>query len=146
MIPFSKEEKEELEDKMRSYFTKQLRRLFYRSPIRAALKKRVIACLSCSEELHRDDADIDHMEPVAPVDREITSFEYFCRMFDYRGGKLSLTNFASLCKKCHKKKSHEEIALRAYHKTGPFSKKSLDKRKATRKKRYGKKATKKKKS
>lgn len=133
----------EVEFQLRRYFGKQLRRLFYRSPLRRLLGSDVSECASCKESLTKQDADIDHIEPVVPVDREITAAEYFLRMFGYNERlELDLSNFEALCSPCHKAKSKVEMGLRAKNKMGPFSAaakaKALKTRQRKRRKKYAK--------
>lgn len=129
----------EIDLKLRSYLGKKLRRVYQYSPVKAWAKKVHVTCIECGGV---DNIEIDHKEPVAPVDREIGAVEYFKRMFCLdENGHVDLSNTVGLCVSCHKKKSKLEMALRAKHKTGPYSERSKEKRrkKAERKrKRRGK--------
>jgi 5-methylcytosine-specific restriction endonuclease McrA len=112
-----------VEEKVRRYFGKQLRRLFYRSPIRSEVFRTLPSrCNECQEHFDKCDLQVDHLEPVVPTDRHVGSLEYFMRMFTFnRAGQLQLENLLLLCRRCHKAKSAAEMTERARNKTGPYS-------------------------
>ena len=131
------------EKKLSRYFHKQLRRFFYRSPVRSAVFARYktaagFLCLYCGQRFKdRKLLQVEHVKPAVPVDQAyVSAGERLIRMFDFQliDGKLelSLENLVLSCETCHKGKSKGEMALRAKNKTGPYSAEAKAKAKATR--------------
>lgn len=119
-----------IDEELRAHLGKQLRRVFRYSPVKKAAKELFKQCGICGK---KGEMEIDHIDPVAPVDHEIGSLEYFKRMFCLEdNGEVSFYNLIGLCKKHHKAKSKKEMGQRAFHQTGPYSAAS----KAKRKERY----------
>ena len=97
-----------------------LRRIFGRSPAHYAAMNRVkrttyvgkdkmvfFRCACCGCEFMRKDIQIDHIEPVIPIDRSVISYdELVKRLF------VSADGLQVLCKPCHKNKSKEENSER----------------------------------
>lgn len=73
-------------------------------------------CADCGEMFKRQEVEVDHIEPVIPVEGipmndELPDFNvYIARLF------CPEDNLQVLCKSCHKKKSAEEKKERAKYK------------------------------
>jgi len=64
-------------------------------------------CAKCKESFTMRDVQVDHIDPVVPVGRELQSWdEYICRLF------CGVDNLQVLCKPCHKEKSNNENSQR----------------------------------
>jgi 5-methylcytosine-specific restriction endonuclease McrA len=131
---------EGLNEELRRYLGKYLRRLFYRSPVRRAVFKNLPhKCIECQESFNKSDLEVEHVDPVVPTDRPVSSLEYFRRMFSLTAdGELDTANLVLCCRPCHKRKSAAEMSERAKNKQGPYSpaaraRRHVKKRKAKRK-------------
>jgi hypothetical protein len=132
----------DLEDKIRRYFGKHLRRFFKLSPIRTAVFEErrnghTFSCYICKgESTLKKDFQVEHIDPVVPPSAQyVTSFDYFVRMFGYSEGSISLDNMDLVCIPCHEKKTAEEDVVRKAHGTGRFSQAARIKAAETRAKR-----------
>ena len=66
-------------------------------------------CNHCGLCFKREEVQVDHKEPVIPLDREIRDWnEYIERLF------CSPNNLQVLCKPCHQIKSNGEKEIRKY--------------------------------
>jgi 5-methylcytosine-specific restriction endonuclease McrA len=126
-----------VDEALRRYFGKQLRRLFSRSPVkREALRTLPLVCVDCKKTHKKSDLELDHAEPVVPTDRPVGSLEYFLRMFCYDSyGEINLTNLVFRCVTCHLAKSTSEMGQRAANGQGPYSAEAKAKAAATRARR-----------
>lgn len=109
-------------------FCKQLlRRYSRRSPAftmcltAARISRGLYECNHCKLPTKKKEVQVDHIDPVIPVDREVTSLdEYAERLY------CSVDNLQVLCTSCHQKKTDIENEQRRIHKKIPEEKKSLD--------------------
>lgn len=68
-------------------------------------------CAICKTNHISTDVQVDHVEPVVPVDNGFTTWDnYITNLF------CDVTNLQVVCKKCHKIKSKEENTLRKANK------------------------------
>lgn len=134
---------DDLEERLVRYFQKQLRRFFYRSPVRGAVFARYkraagFLCLFCGKCFKsRKELHVEHVSPVIPVDKAfVPAGERFLRMFDMiivEGVPLlSLENLALSCSSCRAGKTKAETRLRAANRTGAFSERAKERGRATR--------------
>lgn len=74
---------------------------------------RMYFCNHCKMSFPAKDIQIDHIEPVVPINQDITSWDtYIDRLF------CDISNLQALCKPCHKIKSEKENnARRAFKRT-----------------------------
>jgi len=94
---------------MSDYLVAAIRRIWYWSPNRKAVKKAAKACALCGKVC--DKYDIDHIVPVGPKPAEWKNWDqYLNSMFE---GKLQ-----ALCKECHKEKTAEDIRVMRQTKKG----------------------------
>ena len=94
-----------------------LRKLFMHSGIhrvvyRKHTKNAKVKCGECSEYFHKKEMEIDHIDPVHPVDGRTISFEEKKQRMLFCG----LDNFQPVCKPCHNKKTAIENTLRRNNK------------------------------
>ena len=68
-------------------------------------------CAECAKSFGSKEVQVDHIQPVVPLDREIKDWnEYMSRLF------CSSDNLQVLCKPCHKDKCNEETKIRTQFK------------------------------
>lgn len=101
---------------LKTFLIAQLRRASYKWPERTAalgaarVERGVYKCASCMQLHDRHGIQIDHVEPVVPLEGWDSWDGYIARMYCTRD-KLSV-----LCKGCHRSKTYLENQLRKQYK------------------------------
>lgn len=69
-------------------------------------------CATCGELCKKKDVQVDHIDPVVPLDGYANGMDYDLNEFAVRLF-CSVKNLQVLCKPCHKLKSADEAAIRS---------------------------------
>lgn len=105
----------EYEKKLKKFIIPVLRRASYRWDERndclklARVERGIYKCANCGEKYPRKEVQIDHIEPVVPLDMGMekqTLDSYIRRMF------CKINGYQVLCELCHSMKSAMEVQTR----------------------------------
>jgi len=101
---------------LKAFLVSQLRRASYKWPERtkvlqaARIERGLYKCATCLQIFDRHSVQIDHTEPVVPLEGWDNWDGYIARMF------CSEDKMSCLCKPCHKSKTYLENELRKQYK------------------------------
>lgn len=123
--------RKELSPKLRKFIEDNLRRISYMWSTREEAKNLgrfkekigaggravfVYVCKICGKKCTGNEIQLDHIEPVVPLNGYSTGLEFDAHEYIYRMFPDSPDAWQKLCKSCHNKKTQKENELRRQNK------------------------------